>query len=644
MAITKTQSEIDEIAADAIFKIGRVVGVQGRTVRILVDKSKNGSHLLFRGKTLKNVSVGGYVKIAKGFSEIIGKVDGESVAEDRYATSEYSSKRDRVERSLNISLVGFFKSDGKFERGVQELPLLDNECFILSHEEFERVHSFVGDKDKPITIGSLPMERGQEIKIGVDALFASHIGIFGNTGSGKSYTLASLYHRLLSHYEKLPGFTKNARLMLIDFNGEYVNAPKSTPTDESGSVITATKQTYSLSTKNDSGQKLPFPRDALEEPEFWQVLLDATEKTQAPFLQRTLRSDFWESKLANSDEMKKEIGHILHTAIRSGASAQDRASIFRFLGEIKTALGDASPDEFNDYVTKIRSNLDYHSKNSTFMYTDSTGTTYADKNDQFFHSLTVGEISAMSLDFKLENDVNRIHFKIILQYYSDTFRGFANPEHLGPLIKRLENRIPAINRVLKISDDELMPVPLTVVSLRDVSLEMKKVLPLLLCAHLYKKQKDEENTDRYLNLIIDEAHTILSRSSSRESETWKDYRLETFEEIIKEGRKFGVFLTIASQRPHDISETIISQLHNYFLHRLINNLDIHAVERSVSYLDRVSFESLPILPTGTCVLSGIAAQVPVMVSIDPMDERFEPNSKTKRLSSRWESPVSGLTE
>lgn len=84
-----------------------------------------------------------------------------------------------------------------------------------------------------------------------------------------------------------------------------------------------------------------------------------------------------------------------------------------------------------------------------------------------------------------------------------------------------------------------------------------------------------------MNIIVDEAHNILSRDSDRESERWKDYRLETFEEIIKEGRKFGVFLTIASQRPSDISSTIISQLHNYFLHRLINNNDIFAVKNNL---------------------------------------------------------------
>lgn len=177
-----------------------------------------------------------------------------------------------------------------------------------------------------------------------------------------------------------------------------------------------------------------------------------------------------------------------------------------------------------------------------------------------------------------------------------------------------------------------------IVSLSDVNTTMKKVLPLLICKQIYDKKKQIRNKEKYLNIIIDEAHNILSYTSQRESETWKDYRLETFEEIIKEGRKFGVFLTIASQRPSDISSTIISQLHNYFLHRLINNKDIEAVERTISYLDKVSFESLPILPTGTCILAGLSAKVPVVIEIDKIDDGFEPYNKTIKPTEYWGSP------
>ena len=135
---------------------------------------------------------------------------------------------------------------------------------------------------------------------------------------------------------------------------------------------------------------------------------------------------------------------------------------------------------------------------------------------------------------------------------------------------------------------------------------------------------------------MDEAHNILSEQSERESEQWKDYRLETFEEIIKEGRKFGVFLTVASQRPSDISATIMSQMHNYFLHRLINNEDIHAVRQTISYLDKVSFDYVPLLPTGTCILAGLLANVPIVVDIGKIEpNKHEPRNKTITLTDKW---------
>lgn len=141
--------------------------------------------------------------------------------------------------------------------------------------------------------------------------------------------------------------------------------------------------------------------------------------------------------------------------------------------------------------------------------------------------------------------------------------------------------------------------------------------------------------NHYTLLLIDEAHNILSSASERESETWKDYRLETFEELIKEGRKFSTFLTVSSQRPYDISPTIISQLHNYFIHRLINDLDIKAIEKTVAYLDKLSFESIPVLSVGSCFIAGLASDIPVKVDIDLLPSEKQPKSETIDLEKAW---------
>jgi DNA helicase HerA-like ATPase len=233
--------------------------------------------------------------------------------------------------------------------------------------------------------------------------------------------------------------------------------------------------------------------------------------------------------------------------------------------------------------------------------------------------------------------IDEIKLKVVVQFYQDIIKGYSNKEHLAPLKNRMDKRIEDLKKVIEVSE----PRPgtrhrnITVVSLKDVNLHMRKVLPLLFCRRLYDEKKEENNDKTYLNLIVDEAHNILSEQSERESEQWKDYRLETFEEIIKEGRKFGVFLTIASQRPADISPTIISQLHNYFVHRLINNEDIKAVEKTISYLDKVSFGYLPILPTGTCILAGLLASIPVVVDIGKIEPEHEPKNKTITLVDKW---------
>jgi DNA helicase HerA-like ATPase len=156
---------------------------------------------------------------------------------------------------------------------------------------------------------------------------------------------------------------------------------------------------------------------------------------------------------------------------------------------------------------------------------------------------------------------------------------------------------------------------------------MRKTVPLLLAKYIYNEHKSKENTES-LSIIIDEAHNILSKSSFRETEDWKDYRLETFEEIIKEGRKFGVFLTISSQRPNDISETIISQAHNYFIHQLINQRDLQTIGNAVSYIDKITEESIPTLPLGTCIFSGIATQMPLKIKINELPDNEKPDSDT----------------
>lgn len=180
-------------------------------------------------------------------------------------------------------------------------------------------------------------------------------------------------------------------------------------------------------------------------------------------------------------------------------------------------------------------------------------------------------------------------------------------EHIAPLIQRYSAELREASKLYEPCISGFKS-DVSVISLLNVNLEQKKIVPLVVAKTLYQFQKERGQNERgsSAHLVIDEAHNVLSYSSQRESENWRDYRLETFEEIVKEGRKFGMYLTVCSQRPADISPTILSQMHNYFIHRLVNDEDLRAISKAVSFIDSANASMIPVLPQGCCIVSGTA--------------------------------------
>ena len=277
---------------------------------------------------------------------------------------------------------------------------------------------------------------------------------------------------------------------------------------------------------------------------------------------------------------------------------------------------------------EIENNLHWHSKGEDYYWDKSESSNFNNTTPIYTTHL---KTSIDGLTFKTD-EFSKLKLKIVFNYFHEIIKGYSNQEHIGPLIGRMFRKFDMLEKLIDIKENTESK-NLSVICLRDVNIEMKKIVPLIIAKQLYENKKESDK--KSLHIIIDEAHNILSTMSQRESETWKDYRLETFEEIIKEGRKFGVFLTLASQRPYDISATIISQLHNYFIHRLINDNDINAVEKAVAYLDKLSFQSIPILSVGSCFIAGLASDIPVKVDIDLLEEKKQPKSGTVDLQQSW---------
>jgi hypothetical protein len=604
------------------------LSVDGRIVKIKVNKNKNLSHIVYKGDAVKNVSVESYIKIVKGFIEIIGKVEGEFITEEKYFNKNYGKEETKINRILQISLFGHFE-DAEFKQGIKEVPLIDNECYLLDREEFNALHSFYGKGERTIKIGHLTDEPSQSIALSINKLFASHVGIFGNTGSGKSNTLARIFTELFKECGSEQGFKENSKFVIIDFNGEYA----------AEQIITQDKDIYKLSTGKKQGGKYVVKKTSIKKLEILSVLLEATEKTQKPFLSRALKDWHWQDDKDFNQGVILEIENIFKDILKQ-SDRNLRLGIFtEFFNHLENLVSNYT--EILSITTNITGHLTWHGKSECYVYTDDAGISIYSNNDPESKIFEWLKSLISNLKFK-EDEFSKLRIKIILNYYQETIKGFSNQEHIGPLIGRMFKKFNMLEKLVEIEDDTKAGTRetaknLIIISLRDVNLEMKKIIPLVICKQLYDEKKDEdENRKKSLHIIIDEAHNILSTMSQRESETWKDYRLETFEEIIKEGRKFGVFLTIASQRPYDISPTIISQLHNYFIHRLINENDIQAIEKTVAYLDKLSFQSISILSVGSCFVAGLASDIPVKVDIDFLeDEKQRPMSETINLQKAW---------
>lgn len=615
----------DYLLKKSIFRIGEVSSVDGREVSVRVDQEKNRSHILYRGELLSNVSVGGYVKLIKGFNSLIGKIEKEYVKEDRMVSksSEYTQPEERFVRFLSVKILGYFSGD-KYCKGIKELPLIGNECILLDAEEYQKIHSFAQKGESTIRLGALMTDELISIDVSVDRLFASHIGIFGNTGSGKSHTLATLYKNLFQEFGDKKAFRENARFILFDFNGEYSNKTSVTPL----------KKVYNLSTRGDREDKIQLSSQDILTPEIFFILASATEKTQQPFIKRMLRL-YQDVHLTENPTSYTQ--RILKRLLRRMVVMKDSQNGALILDYMKAILENEEDeaDSFND--------IKWNTKDKYFYYQSDGGAW------EYFTDETQGVVEKTSFyeaieKYKEEADfIDRAIKFLYIQLIKDLIENRAQNEHVAPAINKLKSLSKEFSKVFSISTDEGSAKlweegkPLAVINMDKVSTSMKKLIPLLLSYKYYQEHKDKKLAEvtSSLNIIIDEAHNILSYDSTRESQEWKDFRLETFEEIIKEGRKFGVFLTIASQRPSDISATIISQLHNYLIHRLINNKDLEMVEKAIAYLDKISIESLPILPPGACVLSGIIADLPLILQVDRLKEEEQPESQTIALTASW---------
>lgn len=589
------------------FVIGNVTSVKGTSVRALILPNLYQTTYIHDGSLYRGISINEFIIIKKGYHNIVGKIEGEEILESK-SYSEIKPNMARYDRYIDIKIIGYVDGEHFFP-GIKFLPMIQDELFLISDKTIYSIYTFNSKKNvRQILIGKSLLE-DIPIYVPINGLFNTHIGIFGNTGSGKSNSLAKIYTELFKKIENK--ISAVSSFVFIDFNGEY------RPLHNQFSKIS----TYiDLNThERDGSDKLKLTQSEFWDPELLSVLFSATDKTQKPFLNILIR---------NKERYGDDIDDYFHETLKvMFGQNQHRETI----SVLRSIIHIICPKKETEIYGEL-SQFSWFSKGENNKYFIN-GIFFNSPNEYLSRTPELKKIDLTGINLSV---FEILIVRATLQLIQSVSRNYVQYEHISPLINKMIASAKTLEKVIEIvSGVNLKQKALTFISLKNCNQDTKKMIPMMIAKCSFSEHKKNYSGGHSFHLIIDEAHNILSDVSNRESETWKDYRLELFEEIIKEGRKFGFFVTIASQRPADISTTIISQLHNYFLHRLVNENDLYLLKNTISSLDSSSRSLIPNLPAGACIISGTAFHTPLVIQVERLKESDAPQSDTINLEELW---------
>ena len=598
------------------FEVGVIWAVNGNQVTIKMNSITSDFTYFYNGEEYEGIRNGGYLSITRGHIDIICQIESEEIKDNYQKESKNKyTENERYEKFVYARCIGFFENE-KFNFGIKYSPIIYNTVKIINNQLIESLLSPKKEKNEIEFVIGKDLQYGLKIDLPWNKIFNTHIGIFGNTGSGKSNTLTNLYKILLNH-KKLN--VKKSNFVFIDFNGEYTG----------DKVLCDSKVTYKLNTRqDDEGDKFPIKSDSFWDEEVLSILFHATEKTQKPFLKNLIerRNKYFNKDTSKEENLEIYLKKTYENIFNNTNPKKETLELMKkVLQKIEVDTEKIKQIEWFNNCFKI--------KNSSI---------YSSNSGEYFKTFL--NIDAIKLK-EVFSPFDELEIRARLDLINGLLSNFVQYDNINPLLSRIESISVSLKKIINIVEEEDEPEEntlnknnLEVISLRNCNQEIKKMFPILLAKEYFKEHKEQNKNEvkKTFHLIIDEAHNILSQQSNREAESWKDYRLELFEEIIKEGRKFGFFLTVASQRPADISETIMSQFHNFFIHRLINEKDLRLIDNVISTLDRSSKQLIPVLPQGACIVTGTAFDFPKIIQVDKIENREErPNSDDIDLEEIW---------
>lgn len=575
--------------------------------------------------------VGSYISIYDIGRIVIGEITG---VDEKPQISTHQYSKPNSSRQLYISLIGEIISN-KFFFGVSKMPLIFSDIHIISELDLKTMLEVSDDEDvideergitraRLLPIGSSVIFSDYAVKVNIDKFFGFHFAVFGNTGAGKSNTIALV---IQSVFMKQNYSARGAKFVVIDSNGEYAQA-FSKITDNNEKILV---KSLIASENGDDPKRLEIPVWALSADD-WAILLHATEKTQVPILKRALdiAKNFFDPE--NTDSEIKN--HILACALvgifnSSDSSPSKTDKIISVLTTFQT--NEICLDAFISGTETLRNaiRIDYGK-----MVKEEDAITFLQRyiKSDISESISVNK----AVTYTMQQFFDAVQFATL---YEGSISSQRIQEYTSTLVTRLQALQDGIQgRILTktefssvddyvnciLGDNQIVNIDISL--LDDASAEVvTKVLAKLLLDNLKRKITKAEMP---INFIIEEAHRFVRNESN-----YGVLGYNIFERIAKEGRKFGLLLGISSQRPSELSKTVVSQCSNFIIHRVQNPDDLQYISKMVPYVNQGMIERLTYLQTGNALVFGTAINLPTLTRFEQANPK--PDSDNAKISEKW---------
>lgn len=651
--------------------IGHVIAVQGFRVKVeVLPDTKSASRATLDG-VQKAIAINSYVTFSIGAGQLVIGIITDLESRETYdpgAGDELTLELMKPRRIAQVQLLGTIETANArrlFSPGITVLPTLDVPAEIGTPEILRAVFETPPQRNRPdaydgddfdceLRIGFPTGQPNSVVKASYNDLFSRPLAIVGNTGSGKSFSVSSLLQKAMAALGKAGN---EPHVFVLDINGEYGRAF----CGEGGGSHRAPDHIYL------NGLEFGVPLWLLNASEIC-AWLSAAEQTQEPVLK-----DWWAIAKGGNSNVGQGTTNTLRYAVTKASQilqtldlsrAPYKQVCVRQLKILKDYVGGHRVDALLDLEAHLApyskqysakgQDLDWNSPENEREIRVAAEAVIASLKGLIAQDLDISNLTVTTADSPLPVPRGSLVDPTLLDTATPPEEVTRIEAHLTTLKLRLKTRLddPRWQSFLNYESPNTRFTSLKDwmghlgvgqqdgprVSIIDLSMLSHEVLPYacsVIGRILLETRENLPAARRYKHpwvLVLEEAHNYARPARTDDPRGQTLSRL-AFERIAKEGRKFGISLIIASQRPSEISQTIISQCANFISHRLQNPDDIEHFKRIIPMQARRLLDQVTILASGEAVVFGSAFHVPARVQFERPDP--PPYSQTAAPYHEW---------